>query len=846
MKVIPPRSLFETLDAISRHRAGLRSAGFSLDRDGAAWIERVKNQLAEAMDDAGLHAVTESLVPAMESLLKVTGSPQVNVLAGRVLTLMLEAERRITGSTAVMRRLLGPGVAHAAERNGKHLLVLNCGITSTTVASFIGIAKVREAVLHIPLDTEDTVETRSETVLGWLADEGINPTALDGIACRSGFIRPVPTGTYRLVPEMISDLENPRFRHASNMGVAIAMRLAEATGRPADILLTTSDPVVSDEINLVDRITGFVKIKRDGSGAHYLAQKSAQRLLASLADRETEDFNAVIAHLGRGISVAAIKNGRAVSVFDAFSGMPTTSRCGPLDLPRLLDGIEEDRFTMREVEAVTYERGGLLSLAGTDDFRTLEGFMSKGASPEQRRKIELIYEYFARKITSAILTLSTDCKPMDVVALTGGLANSEELVRRIREQVYGRFPLVLMPGSIESESLAAGLLRGWSEPGYLKDYVHERDKLAAVRQTEDKLLDTVIFDRRVIYRKKDAPIVTLDELIDATRITVKENFSPSIAIVGAANEEAILAAKRANEEGSYRIAKFDLVGDFAAINQIAYDFDLVIDNDNYRIHDTDDPVADAIRLLDAGQAHILMKGSMDTSTLLHGVFQYLKRSGRLEKGQLMSHVFVMDIPRRNKLLLISDAAVNTYPDEEKKIKILENTLIVARHLNIRKPKVAVISAIESVNPSVESSIEAEHIAERFADRTDCIVEGPLSFDVAMDQKIAIEKKYKKQIRGTADILIMPDIDAGNVLYKSLTTQTGATAAGVIMCGDLPLVLTSRGDSARSKLASISLAVKLFFDLKQDSERLQKEREGDTHGMENPAAAGSIQQPPDHS
>jgi phosphate butyryltransferase len=172
----------------------------------------------------------------------------------------------------------------------------------------------------------------------------------------------------------------------------------------------------------------------------------------------------------------------------------------------------------------------------------------------------------------------------------------------------------------------------------------------------------------------------------------------------------------------------------------------------------------------------------------------------------------MDIPVRNKLLLISDAAVNTYPDEEKRVKIIENSLRVAANLNIRKPKVAVISAIESVNKSIESSIVAERIAQRFAERNDCIVEGPLSFDVAMDPAIAHEKHYKGQIQGNADILIMPDIDAGNVLYKSLTTQSGATCAGVILAGNLPLVLTSRGDSARSKLASISLAVKLYFDM----------------------------------
>ena len=605
-------------------------------------------------------------------------------------------------------------------------------------------------------------------------------------------------------------MEHPRIEHASNMSIAITMKLAEISGREKDILLTTSDMVVSDEIEPVERLTGFIKIKRDGSGAHYLNHKAVLRMLASMVGRETAAINAVTAHLGYGISIVLHRNNRVTSLYDAFSGLPTTNKCGPLDLPRLIDGIKTNEITFKELESVTFSRGGLLSLAGTDDFRTLEDFRFKGATSLQQKKISLIFDFFARQITSAALKLTSDGKPVDMMALTGGLANSQELVRRIEKNIAGRYPLVMVPWSLEQESLAAGLLRGFYEPESLKNYVEERDALKNKRHEEDRLIDTVIFDRKVTYRKKDAPIVSLDELIDATCLTVREHFTPSIAIVGADNEEAILAAKRANEEGSYRIAKFNLLGDFAAINQIAYDFDLIIDNDNYSIIDTENPVGEATGLLDSGRAQIIMKGSLHTDELLRGVFHYLKDSGKLRKGELISHVFVMDIPVRNKLLLISDAAVNTYPNEEKKVKIIENTLKVANNLNIKKPKIAVISAIENVNLSIESSIEAERIAKRFADRKDCIVEGPLSFDVAMDQKIAAEKHYKGEISGTADILIMPDIDAGNILYKSLTTQSGATAAGVILCGDMPLVLTSRGDSARSKLASISLAVKLFL------------------------------------
>ncbi|MCK4351007.1 MAG: butyrate kinase, partial [Candidatus Krumholzibacteria bacterium] len=135
---------------------------------------------------------------------------------------------------------------------------------------------------------------------------------------------------------------------------------------------------------------------------------------------------------------------------------------------------------------------------------------------------------------------------------------------------------------------------------------------------------------------------------------------------------------------------------------------------------------------------------------------------------------------------------------------LENALQVARYLNLEKPKVAVISAVETLNPSVESSIEAGKLADEYREREDCIVEGPLSLDVAMDPHSAREKKYPGRIKGNADILLMPDIESGNVVYKTLTVSSGAYLAGVVVGPGVPIILGSRGDSARTKLASISL------------------------------------------
>jgi phosphate butyryltransferase len=793
---------------------GKSQAAADEKRDTLVEIARKRLQESGRLLESGEDVEAADLAQGVvDGLLASPDLAATRHLLGEAATLLLKRERMSEdASHFLLRRLAGDELAGRAESDPKSFLVVNPHLSVTNVAYYRGIDRVGEAVLHLSPDEEGTVESRCRDIEEWLEQNGLELGSLDGIACRGGFINGVPSGTYEVDDEMLADLESPRIEHHSNLGIWIARSLAERSGKAESMLITTTDPVVTDEMEPVERLTGFTKIRRDGTAAHYLNHKAVWRLVASVMGRDPEEVGMITAHVGAGVSVAAHRQGRVLSVRDAYSGVPSTNRSGELDIVRVLEGLKRDEFTFQDLEGAVYRRGGLLSLAGTDDFRALLSFSVRGADDRQRQKIDLLVGFLARRVASAVAGLTADGRSTEMVVLTGSLCRSEKLVERVRADLGGSHPVVELPGNVENEALAAGLIRAYYQREQLQSYVDERDRLRQRRQEEDQLIDTPIFQRKLFYKKKGSPILSLDELIDATYITVKERFAPTVAIVGAENEEAILAAKRANEEGQYRIANFVLLGDYAAINRMAYDFDLVIDGENYRIVDTEDPVKSATELMEKGEVHVLMKGRLKTDEILRGTFRYLKGSGRLKKGELISHVVVMDIPMRNKLLLVTDAAVNPYPDEEKKLAIVENALKVARGLNIPHPKVAVISAIEAVNPSVESSIEASRIAERFEGRQDCLVEGPLSFDVAMDPDIAVEKRYKGAIKGTADVVLMPDIDAGNVLYKTLTTQSGATIAGVILAGDMPMVLTSRGDSARSKLASISLAVKLMFDL----------------------------------
>ncbi|MBU8923056.1 MAG: butyrate kinase [Bacteroidales bacterium] len=723
-----------------------------------------------------------------------------NVFSYLVQMILSSPER----SEKIISLLYGPEniPAIVSEEN---ILCINPGSTSTKLGLFSGLRLVAEEEVHLPPDFEDTIETRSDAIIKWIESQGVEKGQLTGIACRGGFVRPVPTGTYRVCSEMLKDLEDPGIVHASNMAIPIGQKIVERYAGDTEIFVTTTDPVASDEMKTSARLTGIRKLLRDGSGAHYLNHNAVHGLVCAILGVSDEEMTTVGAHMGGGMSVVRHEGGQAGDLVNAFSGLPSANRSGNIPLDILVDAYDRGEMSIPELKKYLFGSGGLIDLAGTNDFKALMHFRDSGAVDAQHEKIELILDFMTSGIAGAIMKLSAVEGAIDVVMLTGGLARSAEFTGMIRRKLLPYFPVVTIPGSIEHEAMVAGLLRAKYRPATLKDYTRERDRLKKFRAMEKDLIDTEIFSHPHLRRKENAPVGSLDELVHVTRAMVARYRAPRIAIVGAENEDAMAAAKQANEDGLYPVASFLLVGDYYKVNQIAWDYDVKVDGENYAIVDADDPVEKALSLLDTGVADLLMKGGVKTSEIMGGTLQYLKKSGKLKKGSIYSHVGVFEIPSYPKLLMVTDAALIPAPGQKIKKKILENALQIASYLNIDKPKVAVISAVEIASPSVESSMLAAEFAAEYADRDDCIVEGPLSLDVAMSPQSAAEKHYTGQIKGNADILLMPDIEAGNVVYKSLTVSSGAFLAGAIVGGGVPIILTSRGDSARSKLASICLA-----------------------------------------
>lgn len=215
----------------------------------------------------------------------------------------------------------------------------------------------------------------------------------------------------------------------------------------------------------------------------------------------------------------------------------------------------------------------------------------------------------------------------------------------------------------------------------------------------------------------------------------------------------------------------------------------------------------AVALVRAGEAELLMKGSLHSDELLGEV---TKRDTGLRTARRISHVFVMDVPSYPRTLFITDAAVNIAPDLMAKRDIIQNAIELYAGLGLGVPKVAILSAVETINPSIPSTIEAAALC-KMAERgqiTGGELDGPLAFDNAISLEAARIKGIKSPVAGRADILVVPDLEAGNMLAKNLTFLSGADAAGIVLGARVPIILTSRADNVRTRLASCAVAMLL--------------------------------------
>jgi len=274
------------------------------------------------------------------------------------------------------------------------------------------------------------------------------------------------------------------------------------------------------------------------------------------------------------------------------------------------------------------------------------------------------------------------------------------------------------------------------------------------------------------------------------------------AVVHPCEATALAGAVEAHELG---LIAATLVGPAAKIREVGAKAGLDLRNIEIVDAEHSHAAADkAVALVREGKAELLMKGSLHTDELLGAI---VARETGLRTARRISHVFIMDVPTYHKVIMITDAAINIAPSLEDKVDICQNAVDLARTLGVATPKVAVLAAVETVNSKMPATIEAAALC-KMADRGQikgALVDGPLAFDNAISKEAAAVKEIRSEVAGDPDILLVPDLEAGNMVAKLLTFLAKADSAGLVLGARVPIILTSRADSVRSRIASCAVA-----------------------------------------
>lgn len=286
----------------------------------------------------------------------------------------------------------------------------------------------------------------------------------------------------------------------------------------------------------------------------------------------------------------------------------------------------------------------------------------------------------------------------------------------------------------------------------------------------------------------------------------KEVGPKKISVALAEDAEVMEAVENARKEG---VAEAFLVGDAGKLKKVADS--LGIDLGNYEVVDVQGGQKqiglEAVKLVSSGKADILMKGMISTANFLRGI---LNKEVGLRSGSTLSHVYIHQVEGFDRLFFICDPAFNMYPDLPTKVNILNNTVELAHSFGIELPRAAALAAVEVVNPDMPCTIDAATITQmnRRKQIKGCVVDGPLALDNAISEESAKHKGIVSDVAGKADILLVPDIEAGNMMAKAIVYFSNNKTAGLVLGAKAPVVLTSRADTAETKLFSIASAVVL--------------------------------------
>lgn len=290
-----------------------------------------------------------------------------------------------------------------------------------------------------------------------------------------------------------------------------------------------------------------------------------------------------------------------------------------------------------------------------------------------------------------------------------------------------------------------------------------------------------------------------EELIERIQ---NRNSLARVAVAAAHDEHTLEAVFKASKD---KIVIPVLVGDKDKIKNILDELKIQFDENNIIHTESDTEAAEkSVELINEGKADFIMKGKLQTADLLKAVVN--KEKG-LRTGRVMSHVAILQVPSYRKLIAVTDGGMMMYPNTEEKMQIIENAVGVFLAMGYEKPKVALLASVETVNPKMPETVDADLLKKMnlSGEIKDCIVEGPISYDLTMNKESAEIKGFKSEVTGEADILIAPNITTGNILSKALIESAGGKMAGMIVGAKVPIVLTSRGATSEEKYLSLVLS-----------------------------------------
>lgn len=291
-------------------------------------------------------------------------------------------------------------------------------------------------------------------------------------------------------------------------------------------------------------------------------------------------------------------------------------------------------------------------------------------------------------------------------------------------------------------------------------------------------------------------ITSLKEIVSQAR-----NQKKRIAVASAEDKDVLISLSEAER---HNMASFLLFGDALKIRETMEKNNLLFRHaEIIECKTAEEASYMAARAVSEGKADIIMKGLVDTKVLLKAV---LSKELGLRGDTLLSHVMVYEMKSYPKLILLTDGGMVMKPSLKDKESIIRNAMVLGKLFELHPMKVAALSAVEKVNPNLESSMDAMELQKIFREEKDVVVEGPLSFDIAISKESAAHKGVTGEVPGDADVLLVPGLEAGNFLGKSFTYMAGAESAGIILGAKCPVILTSRSDSSEAKLNSIALAV----------------------------------------